>query len=118
MQQNYFDGLSQMYSKNNRDVVFWCIGNNSYYYLSLLLKHFDKNKNAIQVNYFYVSKQHPLLELLSNDKITDKEKFLRLYLSLCDKTGEKIKDVTMEQVMQKCDNNDMFAKMIAPYMAK
>ena len=87
MQQNYFDGLSQMYSKNNRDVVFWCIRNDSYYYLSLLLEHFSKNTNAIQVYYFYVSKQHPSLELLSNDKIADQEKFLRLHLNLCDKTG-------------------------------
>ena len=75
MKQDYFDGLSQIESsdtQNSGNILYYCINENCFEYLSLISNYFDKNfflfKNGIN---FYGSLEHPLLLLLQSNKMNN-----------------------------------------------
>ena len=69
---------------------------NSYYYLLLIAKYFDKNKEAIHhsLKYFENGRnrrlEHKLLQLVKNDTIQYKKQFVKLYFDLCQKCNIKV----------------------------
>ena len=69
MKQDYFNGLSQI-ETNKGNILYYCINENCYEYLSLISDYFEKNLDVIKdgINH-YGSFQHPLLLLLQNKKI-------------------------------------------------
>ena len=101
------------------EIIANCIGADSYEYLSLILKYFDKNSGVVTngLNFYSNNSNPPLISLLSSNHCNDE--WVNLFLfdiwnCVESKARTKIEVNTLQEAFLTC-NNAKWLQMIQKY---
>ena len=130
MKQSYFNGLSNADKKIQLKIISNCIKYNYFYYLQLIFKYKEKNKDAIKAGINFDengNKDHPLILLLKSNKIMDSDglvnnrrEYLKLYLNLSEKCDALIPSEKLVKALELINKkmnlkNSDYAQIVQDY---
>ena len=101
MKLDYFNGTNQIDVNDSIEILNACIESNSYQYLSLLTKYFDKNNAGIAQGINYHS---PLLTLLSQPFVN--AEWVQLYFKLSEMSQVTLDGSVFTDATLMCRQND------------
>ena len=123
-----FDGLSQMKQDQHEKILYECIENDCYYYLSLILKYCDKNIDAIKNGLKLKGDYNALFALLKRKELKfqkqSKKEWLQLLLDISEKSKQMIDIWSLKDAFNKYlkvtpyNNDAMYKSMLQQYIKR